>query len=279
MQIRQCYLHLWGEEEDTRQSVSERVGTRLLDPVEASTDFHHDRYVEMLEHQQTQLVNGLQELYKIATSDQGWEGPLLADGGNGRPLTHDILHSLGVLHSESQSASTLFDEDLDTLQQRLISDGADMVHPRESPDSDYEKVPTQVTFDVGRQQRPTYRNPFAISQLPTPPMLSPSDAQSAQEFMWQTSVKPAQIRSQSLQIHPGHLAWGGVSMNPAILQSRAWAESPLPYEASSDSLGGEGLAHFVNMDVGQQQVALAGEATMPDWIEDDYVSFLDTPLS
>ena len=233
----------------------------------------------MLENQQTQLVNGLQELYRIATSDQGWKGPSLNDAGLGRPLTHDILDSLGVLRSESRSNSGTFDEDLETLQQRLISDGADMVHPRESPEPDRDRVCCPVGFDLGGQA-PHYRNPLGISQLPTPPMLSPSDAHSVQECLWQPPVKAASVGTQPMQMHSSALGWGDGSMNPSILQSRTWAESPMSYDASPDMLRGEGLPSLINIDVRHpQQLALVGETPMPEWIEEDYVSFLDTPLS
>lgn len=51
----------------------------------------------MLERQHTQLLTGLQELYRRAQNGQGWDGPPLDPINRGRPLAHKILDALGVL--------------------------------------------------------------------------------------------------------------------------------------------------------------------------------------
>lgn len=51
----------------------------------------------MLERQHTQLITGLQELYRRTQNGQGWDGPPLDPVNNGQPLAHKILDALGVL--------------------------------------------------------------------------------------------------------------------------------------------------------------------------------------
>lgn len=58
-------------------------------------------YVEMLKSQQSQLVTGLQELYRRSQCGEGWTGPALKETVKGTPLTHDILQHLGALTSGS----------------------------------------------------------------------------------------------------------------------------------------------------------------------------------
>ncbi|KIW15054.1 hypothetical protein PV08_07841 [Exophiala spinifera] len=137
----------------------------------------------MLESQQAQLVAGLQELYKRVQNGQGWTGPALKETSNGTPLTHDILERLGALKQDGNTTThDTFEEDLNTLQQRLIADGAGFMQRQPSHDSHthsdssapspiYEPVahrPTSTTTTT------TFSNPFNLNQLPpTPPNQSP----------------------------------------------------------------------------------------------------------
>ncbi|KAB8218897.1 hypothetical protein BDV33DRAFT_174655 [Aspergillus novoparasiticus] len=59
-------------------------------------------YVEMMEEHQSQMVDGLQELYRRSVDGEGWPGPLLAKRpeAEGQPLTHDLLVRLGVLDQD-----------------------------------------------------------------------------------------------------------------------------------------------------------------------------------
>ncbi|KAK2747310.1 hypothetical protein FQN57_002208 [Myotisia sp. PD_48] len=81
-------------------------------------------YVEMLEQQQTQLVCGLQELYRIIITGEEWPGRPLKKSINGHPLTHDILDGIGCLTQEGL-ADDLFEENLTLVQQRLLSQGVE----------------------------------------------------------------------------------------------------------------------------------------------------------
>ncbi|KAI9894716.1 MAG: hypothetical protein M1814_002072 [Vezdaea aestivalis] len=54
-------------------------------------------YVEMLEAQQSKLVQGVQRLHQRVMKGEPWPGPLLDESQHGYPLTHDILSGLGIL--------------------------------------------------------------------------------------------------------------------------------------------------------------------------------------
>ncbi|KAK4990663.1 Fluconazole resistance protein 1 [Elasticomyces elasticus] len=96
-------------------------------------------YVEVLEHQQSQLVLGVQEMYHRLLSGQGWPGPPLSEA-KGHPLTHDILAQLDVLEPRQQSSEELnvFEEDFRRLQERLLSGDATDAQRRSSTSSDSE---------------------------------------------------------------------------------------------------------------------------------------------
>ena len=54
----------------------------------------------MLERQHTELIAGLQELYRRIQAGEPFPSPPLEPVYNGQPLTHKILEALGVLPSE-----------------------------------------------------------------------------------------------------------------------------------------------------------------------------------
>lgn len=96
-----------------------------------------NRYVEMLEQQQQQLVDGLQVLYDIVINEEGWKGAPLKKSKNGYPLTHDILERLRVLKTDSDmDIQGGFEEDLEALRRRLAAKG-DGLAQTDSADSDY----------------------------------------------------------------------------------------------------------------------------------------------
>ncbi|KAI1620757.1 hypothetical protein EDD37DRAFT_612223 [Exophiala viscosa] len=130
-------------------------------------------YVEMLESQQAQLVSGLQELYKRLQDGQGWTGSPLKETSNGMPLTHDILERLGALKQDGNVTHEGFEEDLNVLQQRLITDGAGFMQRQHSHDSHSDtSAPSPVYEPVA--QRLNFSKPFNLNQLPpTPPNRSP----------------------------------------------------------------------------------------------------------
>ena len=223
----------------------------------------------MLEHQQAQLVNGLQELYKLCTSGKGWEGPLLNESSTGRPLTHDILESLGVLQHDSHNNFGTFDEDPMALHRRLANEGADVLPRRESIDSDQES--SQASIHDPLLQRDAIANPFSAVQLPTPPLCSPTEFQISDtnsRRQWHPLSKSGQFRPQSLQCHPGYTNWD-TGMNPLALQGQRWVDSPVSYETQNTFLP-NGLPDFSNTD---------NNVPMPVWTEDDFSSFLNTTMT
>jgi hypothetical protein len=127
----------------------------------------------MLESQQAQLVNGLQEMYKMAQNGEGWRGPALKDSQHGHPLTHDILERLGALKHSSSGESEPFEEDFNVLQRRLIDSGAGYMQRASSSDTDSVHTPDTPTF-FHSQQSPNMGG--AMGQIyrgsapPTPPM-------------------------------------------------------------------------------------------------------------
>jgi len=222
----------------------------------------------MLEHQQTQLINGLQELYKRSANGQGWEGPMLNDSGGAKPLIHDILDRLGVLQLDPQANFGSFEEDLEVMQQRLVCEGAGPVQRQASYQSDHEDDSGQATFFEPRPQRPS----FPILQLPTPPMHSPGTDPSLNNppQPWGLSPqKASQVRPQSLQIHPGYSSWDG-GMNPAVLQTRNWMGSPAPYDTNMAFLQRNGYPEFPTVE---------DNAEMVDWNQDMFDAYLSTPAA
>ncbi|KAL9118559.1 MAG: hypothetical protein Q9187_004894, partial [Circinaria calcarea] len=185
------------------------------------------RYVEMLEQQQIQLVNGLHELYKRATASQGWDGPLLSDGGHGRPLTHDILDSLGVLHHENINGCGNLEDDLDIMQHRLIRDGSDSVKRRGSSDSENEQSSVRTSFFEVTPQQSFAKGTFTTSQLPTPPLTQAPFTMPTWNGV--PGSKASQVRPQLTEIHPGCSA-GQVSMSTIAIDQQSWLDSPMAYD-------------------------------------------------
>lgn len=227
------------------------------------------RYVEMLEHQQTQLILGLQEMYKRSSNGQRWEGPLLDDSAGGKPLIHDILDRLGVLQLDAQGHFGNFEEDPEAMQQRLVSEGAGLVQRRASLESDYERDSSQPSFFELNSQPSSVTSAFHTQQLPTPPMHSPGMAQSVSKppQPWGLPTQKAtQVRPQSLQIHPGYTSWD-TGMNPAVLQGSHWMDSPASYDTNMTYLEGNAYPEFPSVD---------GNVPMPDWNDEVFNSYLNT---
>ncbi|RAL06339.1 Zn(II)2Cys6 transcription factor domain-containing protein, partial [Aspergillus ibericus CBS 121593] len=98
-------------------------------------------YVEMLEQQQTWLVNGLQELYRRAMEGESWPGEPLRCEANGHPLTHDLLTRLGAL---DQSKGERFEENTEAMQQDLWRHNAGHMQRQESSDGSSESAQSPI---------------------------------------------------------------------------------------------------------------------------------------
>lgn len=70
------------------------------DKVEAKRTPYPRGYVEMLERQQTQLVTGLQMMYRTLVDIGSWTGERLPRYKD-CPATHDILDALGVVSAQN----------------------------------------------------------------------------------------------------------------------------------------------------------------------------------
>lgn len=129
----------------------------------------------MLEQQQTQLVNGLQELYKRVTKNEGWQGDLLDITPNGHPLTHDILERLDALRIEGHPSPDRFEEDTELLQKKLLEDDAVHIKRQPSPDSDSDEDETSPNRQVlsARRSMTDSLLPMTGHLPPTPPMQTP----------------------------------------------------------------------------------------------------------
>ena len=60
-----------------------------------------DRYTEMLENQQSELVDGLQDLYKLMQNGHRWTASLLNTSNNAVPSTNEILDYLRIMKTEN----------------------------------------------------------------------------------------------------------------------------------------------------------------------------------
>lgn len=129
----------------------------------------------MLEQQQSQLVAGLQEMYKRLLAANAWKGSVLSET-NGHPLTHDILAALDLLEMKHDGSGEVeaFEEDCSRLQSRLIAEGAGFTQRRGSFSSDSENSQQGHTRSMS-QHTPTFSKPpvfkenFQFSAPPSPP--------------------------------------------------------------------------------------------------------------
>lgn len=229
-------------------------------------------YVEMLEQQQLQLINGLQELYRRAASGQGWEGPLLTEHGGGRPLTHDILNSLGVLHQEPNSPSESF-EDLDIMQHRIIGDRQHSVQRQTSEDSDHERESNQSVIYESDSRKGMMTDAFTSQQLPTPPPTQSGFNQNT----WQHTFKGSNMRPHLLQLQTAY-STQEQSMDPTVL-SRPWLNSTT-YGDNGDFLPYDTFSNFNGMASSSlSTLDTTNLGTVPSWNEEDFTSFLNTTLA
>ena len=224
----------------------------------------------MLEHQQTQLVSGLQELYKRVVEGQPWGGPLLVDSTNGRPLTHDILEALGVLQLEPHCKFESFEEDTEKIQKKLVQDGADMMQRRPSVESEYDQESNPSLFE-STGHGIFFNDPFVPSQLPTPPLQSPTGSQftrSGASQKWSAMQKTNQGGPQPLQIHTGYGNWDP-SIDPVSSHTQPWIESPTTFD---------GWPHNDCYPVYSSVDAASANLTVPDWTGDINFEFLNNRM-
>lgn len=160
----------------------------------------------MLENQQSQLVQGLQELYRRIKTGEGWtEAPLKEV--NGLPLTHDILERLGALKQDGQAQSTHFEEEFGALQSRLLANGAGYMQRGVSFDTNSEADQSPL-FDPAVHYTPMFTNPFRSQYPPTPPMdrLQGSVMKTSSPLKVQEDTSAPQYTQQSMwQAEPSEM--------------------------------------------------------------------------
>lgn len=103
----------------------------------------------MLEQQQTQLVAGLQEAYRLLAASGQWPGKPLEEH-EGHPLIHDMLTALDIIHPKVDATEdSMFEETPELLRQRLIAHGAPLLRRRgsASSDSDHSVHSNKRSFD------------------------------------------------------------------------------------------------------------------------------------
>ncbi len=176
----------------------------------------------MLEQQQAQLVAGLQELYRRTQTGEGWEGAPLKESSHGTPLTHDILESLGALNSGRQNLDVEhFEEDLNSLQRRLLANGAGFMQRAASDSgSDSSHSPT---FDQA-PRKVSFTDPFSLSKLPpTPPSQSPFP---------QNASPTLPIKDHN----ENHTSWLQKGVEDNLLQRQTWASADMALDDNMDGL-------------------------------------------
>ena len=212
-------------------------------------------YVEMLEQQQLQLVNGLQELYERLVNNQGWEGAPLENSNNGHPLTHDILDRLGALKLDSQISYEVFEDNVDAMRKRLIADGALPMQRPSSAESEYNQ--SQTSFAEPSSPKLLFNEPLqTFNQFPpTPPSQSPQVQSSLDTRHLPTSIKME------------------TSMDSDVLQfqSNSWIQTPLIYDEPMDFLPFNAASAYENMRSLQRGANPC--LPMSNWIEDDLGAF------
>ena len=223
-------------------------------PCSANAVIGHDSYVEMLEQQQNQLVNGLQELYALVISRASWKGAPLKESANGHPLTPDILDRLGVLKLDWNVGAEAFDENLSVLRQKLTTETNTGMPPhRRSPSSDDQ---SHVSFPEVASPRHYFGDSFhTLRQFPpTPPMQSPNEEQ-------RYPSSPVDCPNQ-LDVRTG--------LDPSVLQSH-----PLPMGHQQSTMYDESL-DFLNFDLPPNfdpsnplHESISPDLSMSPWLHDD----------
>jgi len=225
----------------------------------------------MLEQQQTQLVAGLRELYRRLETGESWPGQSLASASNGYPLTHDILERLDLLHSENGEHFGTFEEDPAAMQQRLVENGASLVHRRGSMSSDSERehVSTPTSYESPPpHQQASFNRTFESNTPPTPRSADQSPLPAQAQFA--TPVKQQQYFVPNVM---------QASLNPHLLQT-SWQGQPSFMDESMDFLNqyDSPMSYDTSMQYPQYAIQPPSMANM-DWndgIDMDFRDFLQT---
>ncbi|GLA31463.1 hypothetical protein AnigIFM63326_010135 [Aspergillus niger] len=159
-------------------------------------------YVEMLEQQQTWLVNGLQEMYRRALEGEGWPGEPLKCEPNGHPLTHDLLTRLGAL---DQTKGERFEENTEAMQQDLWRQNSGHMQRQESSDGSSDSaqspiMPSRFSDPFARQLSSTQSSFSTPSQTQGPtiksePQMAPTNPAFVAPMTMQGVVNPLALQT------------------------------------------------------------------------------------
>jgi hypothetical protein len=152
----------------------------------------------MLEQQQAQLVTGLQGLYALLQTGQGWPGQPLREAHSGHPLTHDILERLDVLHEPSDNSGNHegFEDDCSYKQQKLPENVVPLSFRPGSVSSETEHSRTLSSSPYsGTSTRK--RSPFTdLSARNNAPPIPPEDS----FFPWQSQLIASMDRDSPIPL-------------------------------------------------------------------------------
>ncbi|KAK2811407.1 hypothetical protein FQN49_008458 [Arthroderma sp. PD_2] len=155
-------------------------------------------YVEMLEHQQVQLVSGLQELYRISSNGEPWPGAPLDEGTRGFPLTHSVLDRLGVLEKNGVTDKYgPFEENFTKAQERLIAHGAEMQRKDSSDGTSNATHSPSSSRRMSIGDQSSSKNYMPTPKRPDTPQVDGSPAQSPQQLQYIYARRQQEYHSQA----------------------------------------------------------------------------------
>jgi hypothetical protein len=226
----------------------------------------------MLEQQQSQLVAGVRQMYRKLLDGETWPGSALPEQQEGFPLTHDILERLDVLHmtGENPVGSEAFDDDLESVQQRLLDNGALYVPRRSSPSTDSE--PELAHADSPRDN----------------PIMSRSSVSSTASRKRSSPATPPPPQPEDLQIPTKRRNFHGIGgvqqsveffQEPFVMQSPEFSEPSIDFPLYNNyELTGRGFNVFDNLGLnmtGMPTLSPMAGLTVDSWAQDpDFDNFM-----
>ncbi|KAK5144184.1 hypothetical protein LTR04_001656, partial [Oleoguttula sp. CCFEE 6159] len=233
-------------------------------------------YVEVLEHQQIQLVTCIQLMYQRMQSGEGWPGPPLEEV-DGHPLTHDVLARFELLNPKRDCSADVeeFEENCNRMQQQLLADGPSFVQRQDSSSSDSE-YSHRTYQSSGRISPPSnsrlFRDSFSLHAAPpTPPVQSPFP----QQAVPQVANKPYYPQGfPPLQIDPAHIMKSTFAIQTPQYDDgmgfyAAQFDSPLIYEPLSTQ-----FSHFMPQGPGRNPPVSMADWTGEMMSDEDFNNYL-----
>ena len=149
--------------------------------IKANRTVYPKGYVEMLERQQTQLVAGLQALYRKLIGNEPWDGEKLHEYDN-QPRTQDILAALGLVQPSKNS-----DSQVEEFQEQLLSARGD--------DHDENAAPELSSAEKRQSNQYDYHDPVQVDTWA--PSFEPelADPKDASKLDWNQEKEAAFLQS------------------------------------------------------------------------------------